>query len=288
MYILNNRYKICDLLNSGGFGKIYNGIDLLNDNKIAIKIEEKQKYLQNESDVYDKIKGIKNMAIKYDFINTNNKSYLVMPLYYNSSDRFIKINSKYFNEKDILMLGIQILQQLNNLHKCEVIHNDIKPDNFIFDKNTNKFKLIDFGLSKLYIINDKHINFSKKCSRYGTLRYMTINAHKRYSLSRRDDLISLSYSLIYLFYRTLPWKGIVDKNASKKKIHISLIEKKSQYSKDILRNNIISPILSLFNYSSKLSFDKKPDYNYLIKGFYNYLKFKNYKYDGRWSWSKDI
>tara|TARA_B100000424_G_C22939424_1_gene499877 strand:+ start:1345 stop:2211 length:867 start_codon:yes stop_codon:yes gene_type:complete len=288
MYILNNRYKICDLLNSGGFGKIYNGIDLLNDNKIAIKIEEKQKYLQNESDVYDKIKGIKNMAIKYDFINTNNKSYLIMPLYYNSSDRFIKINSKYFNEKDILMLGIQILQQLNNLHKCEVIHNDIKPDNFIFDKNTNKFKLIDFGLSKVYIINDKHINFSKKCSRYGTLRYMTINAHKRYSLSRRDDLISLSYSLIYLFYRTLPWKGIVDKNISKKKIHISLIEKKSQYNKDILRNNIISPILSLFNYSSKLSFDKKPDYNYLIKGFYNYLKFKNYKYDGRWSWSKDI
>ena len=58
------------------------------------------------------------------------------------------------------MLGIQILQQLNNLHKCEVIHNDIKPDNFIFDKNTNKFKLIDFGLSKLYIINNKHINFS--------------------------------------------------------------------------------------------------------------------------------
>ena len=286
MYILNNRYKICDLLNSGGFGKIYNGVDLLNDNKIAIKIEEKEKYLQNESDIYDKIKGIKNMAIKYDFIIKNKKSYLIMPLYYNSSDKFLKINSKYFNEKDVLMLAIQILQQLNNLHKFEIIHNDIKPDNFVFDKNTNKFKLIDFGLSKFYIKEKKHIKFSKKCPRYGTYRYMSINAHKRYSLSRRDDLISLSYSLIYLLYRKLPWKGIISKNISKNKIHSILINVKKEYEYDILKQNVISPILILFNYSNKLGFDKKPDYNYLIKGFYNYLKFKSNKYDGKWSWSQ--
>ena len=285
MYILSNRYKIYDLLNSGGFGKIYYGVDLLNDTKIAVKTEKKEKYLKIESKIYDKINGIKNMAMKYDYISKNNKSYLVMPLYSDSSDKFLKLNSKYFNEKDTLMLGIQILQQLNILHKCEIIHNDIKPDNFVFDKKTNKFKLIDFGLSKFYIVNSKHIKYSKKCSRYGTLRYMTVNAHKRYSLSRRDDLISLSYSLIYLLYKTLPWKGILYKDMPKEEIHSLFIQIKCKHEKDILKENIISPILLLYNYSNKLDFEMKPDYNYLIKGFYNYLKLKNYKYDGIWSWS---
>ena len=44
------------------------------------------------------------------------------------------------------MLGIQILQQLNILHKTGIIHQDIKPDNFVFDKKENKFKLIDLLL----------------------------------------------------------------------------------------------------------------------------------------------
>ena len=116
---------------------------------------------------------------------------------------------------------------------------------------------------------------------------MSRNAHKRYSLSRRDDLISLSYSLIYLYYRYLPWKGISQKDDAKKNnIHRILANKKLEYEETILNTNIISPILSLFSYSNKLDFQKKPDYNYLIKGFYNYLKIKNYKYDGIWSWSQ--
>ena len=182
------------------------------------------------------------------------------------------------------MLSIQMLQQLNVLHKNGIIHNDIKPENFVFDKQNKKFKIIDFGLSSFYITNKNHIKFSEKCSRFGTLRYMSINAHKKYSLSRRDDLISLSYVLIYLSRIKIPWKGITNK-IEKNKLHSTLINLKENFHENILSYNIKSPIISLYNYSTNLSFASEPDYNYLIKGFYNYLKYKQYKYDGKWSWN---
>ena len=78
------------------------------------------------------------MANQIDYFELDNKSYLIMPLYSKSSDKILKINPiNFFNEKDVLMLGIQILQQLNNLHKTGIIHQDIKPDNFVFDKKQN-------------------------------------------------------------------------------------------------------------------------------------------------------
>ena len=48
--------------------------------------------------------------------------------------------------------------------------------------------------------------------------------------------------------------------------------------------NIIDPLIYLYNYSTYLKFDSKPDYSYLIQYFYNNLKKKNFKYNGKWSW----
>jgi serine/threonine protein kinase len=290
MELLLNRYRYNsnDLIGKGGFSKVYKCYDLKNKIYVAIKIDEKVKYNKKESNIYDNIYGLKYMAEKLDYFELNKKSYLVMPLYQYSSDKICKINPEnYFNQKDVLMLAIQILQQLNNLHKVGIIHQDIKPDNIIFDKACNKFKIIDFGLSKQYIKNEKHIEFKKGVGRCGTMRYMSINSHSKFTLSRRDDLISLSYSLIYLCKKTLPWKNLNCSNITKNKNKLHTIIKKSKKEFDTTISNLDlpSPILVLYNYSMSLKYNKMPDYNFLIKGFYNYLKLNGLNYDGHWSWS---
>ena len=286
MYLLLNRYKYSndDLIGKGGFSNVYKGYDIKTDNYIAIKIDNKIKYNKKEALIYKKINNFKYMAKCIDYFELNKKSYLIMPLYYKSSDKILRINyNDFFNEKDILMLGIQILQQINYLHKMGFIHQDIKPDNFVFDKKENKFKLIDFGLSKSYLDDDNnHILFSKNNSRCGTMRYMSTNCHSKYSLSRRDDLISLSYSLIYLYKKNLPWKNINISN--KNKLHSVVKNLKKEFN--INSMDLPSPINFLFNYSINLKFNKDPDYNFLIKGFYNYLQLNGMKYDGIWSWKK--
>ncbi len=287
MQILLNRYKYCkdDLIGKGGFSSVYKGFDMQNNINIAIKIDNKIKYNKKESNIYKKINGLKYMANHLDYFELDTKSYLILPLYYKSSDVLLKINPLvFFNEKDVLMLGIQILQQLNILHKTGIIHQDIKPDNFVFDKKENKFKLIDFGLSKNYIEEDTHISFKKNNSRSGTMRYMSINCHNKYSLSRRDDLLSLSYSLIYLYMKTLPWKSINMSN--KNKLHSVIKNLKKEFNKNINNIELPAPLYFLYTYSNNLKFNKDPDYNFLIKGFYNYLKLNGMKYDGNWTWKQ--
>ena len=290
MPILLNKYKYdrTNIIGKGGFSSVYEGYDTNNSNKVAIKIDKSIKYNKKESIVYDAIKNEKYMAKKIDFVCKTNASYLIMPLYEFNCEKMMKMNANYFNEKDVLMLGIQIIQQLNNLHKNDILHQDVKPDNFVFDRKTNKFKLIDFGLCKKYVDDEGHIEFKKNTSRCGTLRYMSTNCHLKYSLSRRDDLISLSYSLIYLYLKSLPWKSLKTKTKSKTRINSMIKDMKDDFFDNINDYNIPSPLLLLFTYSCNLRFNSKPDYCFLIKGIYTYLKMNGMKYDGNWSWKKDL
>ncbi len=285
MIINDYYYDNEDIIGKGGFSIVYKGKHLKKNKLVAIKIDKKKKYNKKESLIYDLLINEKNMVKKYDYFEDNDFSYLIMPLYYKSCEKIFKNNKNLLNEKDILMIGIQILQQINYLHKNNLVHQDIKPDNFIFDKDNNKFKLIDFGLCKRFIKDGKHIKFEKNKSRCGTIRFMSINCHNKYILSRRDDLISLSYSLIYLNLKTLPWKNIRLED-NKCDIHKKVKNIKLNFDKEIKEYNISSPIYLLYKYSINLKYNYTPDYNFLIKGFYNYLKMNGMKYDGKWNWIK--
>ena len=104
--------------------------------------------------------------------------------------------------------------------------------------------------------------------------------------SRKDDLISLCYTIIYLNRSNLPWKGIKNKYSSKKKIYLKIRNLKKLFNKNLDDYEIPEPLIFLLKYSNNLKFNQKPNYLYLIKVFYLYLKKNDFKYDGKWSWIK--
>jgi len=100
------------------------------------------------------------------------------------------------------------------LHQCGFIHRDIKPQNIVLGlekkQASNKIYLIDFGLASQYLNeNGQHIKPTKNYnSVVGTALFASINAHQGCEISRKDDIESLMYTLIYLLIGTLPWKNI--------------------------------------------------------------------------------
>ena len=130
--------------------------------------------------------------------------------------------------------------------------------------------LIDFGLSKLFLdVNGKHKPVRKTDQLLGCLRYASINSHDMIELSRRDDLISLLYTIMYMFCDKLPWENIAMSSSSNskkdviKQLKIDHLIKKdivNNKNKDVLTSKIEQKLASMTSYIYNLKYDEKPNY----------------------------
>lgn len=101
-----------------------------------------------------------------------------------------------------------MISRVEFVHSKNFLHRDIKPDNFLMGlgKRASMLFLIDFGLAKRFITRDGlHIPFKDKKNLTGTARYASINTHLGLEQSRRDDMESVGYVLVYLLKGSLPW-----------------------------------------------------------------------------------
>jgi serine/threonine protein kinase len=85
----------------------------------------------------------------------------------------------------------------------------VKPENFCMGtgKKSSIVYLIDYGLSKRFCDpkTGEHIPFREGKQLTGTARYASVNTHLGYEQSRRDDLESFVYMIVYLINGNLPW-----------------------------------------------------------------------------------
>jgi serine/threonine protein kinase len=261
MKLINNKYKIFDKIGSGSFGSVYKAQNVRTEEFVAIKIEkidDNIKLLKNESKIYHYLNKSEYVPCVKWFGKDDVNYYMVINLLGSSLQNLLnKSKNKKFTLMLTLKIGIKIIDILKSIHEKGLIHRDIKPANFLFGlHDINKIYLIDFGFCKTYIENGEHNKVKKMHNMIGSKNYASITSHKHYELSRRDDLESLAYMLLYFYTGILPWTTIL--------IEEEIISLK----RDMIYNKTYpSILLDLLKYSRILEYEETPNYNVIIENF---------------------
>jgi casein kinase I family protein HRR25 len=152
-------------------------------------------------------------------------------------------------------------------------------------KRGNQVNVIDFGLAKKYRDPKTHLHipYRENKNLTGTARYTSINTHLGVEQSRRDDLESLGYVLMYFLRGQLPWQGL--KAATKKQKYDRIMEKKMTTPTELLCRGFPNEFAIYLNYCRSLRFDDKPDYSYLRKLFRDLFVREAFQYDYVFDWS---
>jgi serine/threonine protein kinase len=235
------RYNLIKMLGFGSFGEIH----LAYDNQLrclcAIKFElssQKNPQLKHEYNILEHLNKSENnsqgsniiqegVPKAYNFEQIEGKcNLMIMEFLGPSLADLFNYRKKQFSFDSVYMLGLQMIQRIELMHEKGFLHRDIKPENFVVGLNekSNLVYIIDFGLSRRY--KDKntgqHIPYRENRHLVGTARYASINAHLGIEQSRRDDIESIGYVLVYFALGRLPWQS----KSEKGKTPVKILEKK--------------------------------------------------------------
>ena len=228
----------------------------------------------------------------YNFYQNNDSpSFLIEQLLGSSIDTIFKMCHKSFSIMSTLIIIKQILEIIQKLHEKGIIHRNLNPTKFLFGKEettdilmsklikkeininpSSQLYLVDYAESKFYLKEEeeeksRHICFNDKIRDFSftNKNFSSIWAELKMEQSRRDDLYSIFYIMVYLLEGKLPWIGIKGKNKEDKREKIrnlKLCLSNFELCKNI--NKIIANEVELFVfYLNGLSFDDEPNYNYL-------------------------
>ncbi|XP_077491463.1 casein kinase I-like isoform X1 [Amblyomma americanum] len=287
---VGNKYRLGRKIGSGSFGDIYLGTNITTGEEVAIKLEcikTKHPQLHIESKFYKMMQGGVGIPLIKWCGSEGDYNVMVMELLGPSLEDLFNFCNRKFSLKTVLLLADQLVSRVEYIHSKNFIHRDIKPDNFLMGlgKKGNLVYIIDFGLAKKYRDSrtHNHIPYRENKNLTGTARYASINTHLGIEQSRRDDLESLGYVLMYFNRGSLPWQGL--RAATKRQKYERISEKKMSTPIEELCRSFPSEFATYLNYCRSLRFDEKPDYSYLRQLLRNLFHRQGFTYDYVFDWN---
>ncbi|XP_048103781.1 tau-tubulin kinase 1 isoform X2 [Alosa alosa] len=284
--MVKDRWKVLKKIGGGGFGEIYEALDLLTRENVALKVEsatQPKQVLKMEVAVLKKLQG-KNHVCKFIGCGRNDKfNYVVMQLQgRNLADLRRSQPRGTFTMSTTLRLGKQILESIEAIHSVGFLHRDIKPSNFAMGRlpsTTRKCYMLDFGLARQYTNTNGEVRPPRTVAGFrGTVRYASVNAHKNKEMGRHDDLWSLFYMLVEFAVGQLPWRKIKDKE--------QVGQIKERYDHRMLLKHMPSEFHVFLEHVLGLDYYTKPDYQLLMSVFDNSMKDRIITENEPYDWEK--
>ncbi|CAL9087342.1 casein kinase 1-like isoform X1 [Musa acuminata AAA Group] len=289
-HVIGEKFKLGKKIGCGSFGELHLGVNIQSGEEVAIKLESvkaKHPQLHYESKLYMLLQGGTGIPHLKWFGVEGEYNVMVIDLLGPSLEDLFNYCSRKFSLKTVLTLADQMINRVEYMHSRGFLHRDIKPDNFLMGlgRKANQVYIIDYGLAKKYrdLQTHKHIPYRENKNLTGTARYASVNTHLGVEQSRRDDLESLGYMLMYFLRGSLPWQGL--KAGNKKQKYDKISEKKMLTSVEVLCRSYPSEFVSYFHYCRSLRFEDKPDYSYLKRLFRDLYIREGHQFDYIFDWT---
>ena len=289
--LIFNKFRVKRLIETTPYCWLYEGINEKQNEPVAMKFEKikgKCKILESEAFLLYYLKGFGIPRI-ISYGKTGNFNCLIEELLGLALEKIWYTNKKNkFLLKYVCMIGLQLIDRLEYIHSKNVIHRDIKMSNIcIGRKDPENIYLIDFGLSHKYKSSrtGKHIKFNNLQKAFGNLKFLSVNGNNGYEQSRRDDLESLGYLLVFLFKNGLPWVNKeTAKIDNKMKRYKEVYKIKKTISAEKLCQGLPDEFAKYIKYCRNLEFEQDPNYDYLRNLLHFTLTKNEFKNDLHFFW----
>ncbi|CAN6991585.1 hypothetical protein IGI04_003662 [Brassica rapa subsp. trilocularis] len=280
-------YKVERKLGKGGFGQVFVGRRISGGNdrsagasilEVALKFEHRSSKGCNygpphEWQVYNTLGGSHGVP-RVHFKGRQGDYYImVMDMLGPSLWDIWNTSGQAMSSEMVACIAVESLSILEKMHAKGYVHGDVKPENFLLGQPSTsqekKLFLVDLGLATKWREggSGQHVEYDQRPDMFrGTVRYASAHAHLGRTASRRDDLESLAYTLIFLHRGRLPWQGYQGDNKS-----FLVCKKKMATSPDMLCCFCPPPFKQFLEIVVNMKFDEEPNYGKLVSLFQDLL-----------------
>eukprot|EP00928_Gymnodinium_smaydae_P061760 TRINITY_DN45773_c0_g1_i1.p1 TRINITY_DN45773_c0_g1~~TRINITY_DN45773_c0_g1_i1.p1 ORF type:complete len:344 (+),score=30.30 TRINITY_DN45773_c0_g1_i1:80-1033(+) len=288
--LIAGKYRLKSSIVSSPFGGVYTGFNVETNEDVAIKLEavtSSRLRLLGEAATYRTLAGIRGVPTVHWYGTHSEYNIVVLDLLGPSLQELFESNGRRFSLKTVLMLADQMISCVESVHNKGIIHRSIKPGHFVtgLRMEVNEVYLLDFGLAKSYVDPKlkTHVSLAEDTHPQGPPPFVSVGGHHGLRLSRRDDLESVGYVLMYFLRGDLPWEG-------------TQVSCTRTNSKPMLRQKVSTPIDQLcrqaprelaefFTYSGSLLFEDTPDYDLLRRSLREAFYRLGHNYDFVFDWT---
>ncbi|KAG0442196.1 Casein kinase I like protein 2 [Dictyocoela muelleri] len=282
-------YKIEFQLGKGSFGIVYKVRHIVTNKSFAMKLENKSvkanNQLKNEYKTYQKLDGCACVPNVHYFGMYEDRYYLILDLLGPNLQDIFENRGMLFSLKTCCMIAKRLIDFFESVHRRGILFRDLKPENIVIDdERPHELYVIDFGMAKSFLIAGVHVAMETNKSLTGTARYASINTHLGYSQSRRDDLETMMYTIIYFLKPKLPWMGLKAPTGQTKYKRIAEVKQNTPI------NTLVEGLPNsknwggMLSYIRELKFDELPDYQYLRNTVDKILKENKLVDDKNYDW----
>lgn len=282
-------YRRGPFLGRGAFSQVFTARDRRTGRLVAVKTEHlsaKRRYLRQEYQIYQTLHRPYPLAcIPHPVLYARDGDYdvMVMERLGPSLQDRMRDCGGILSNKSICMIALQLLSALQRVHARGVLHCDLKPDNVLTGLGRgDAIFLADFGMARRYYSKRMgHVRLRRGVPFAGTIHFAAVRSHLGLQLSRRDDLESLGYVLLYMHNGRLPWGGL-------KMVDFGRLNRRVRRIKEELTTRELSVGMSYmqeyFDLVLDLRFRERPDYSRLRRIFRRALQSRFMEDDRLFDW----